>query len=332
MQNCHLYINSVCISFKQTEPRHKRRSTFRRLDNIQELPACIAKLDYNLEAVGVTRSSDELSYVPISCDFSETNSCLIHAFGTITSYLRRTHDDDIASGNSIIWQWLHGEDLLDGYSEEESDEDANDDYDCIYNSYTYSAIPHPSFSKCGNFITAISNSGQKGVQLVGFSSPSLSSDTHIVDDVCPVTLKTSGRGNISGRMKVICIDDEYAVTVTDVQYSQQFGSYEMIVWRVLYIEEQLALKYVWSKRLSSIIITPDFPFGVSLISCNFSPDGQHVSFLLSNLTFFIVDIQTKSCGHIQDLCQLIGATDVFIESSNIVHYPLFRFSSLGVCP
>lgn len=197
--------------------------------------------------------------------------------------------------------------------------------------FTYSPVPCPAFSSCGNFICSVMNGYQGNLSIVGYNYDNDDEDEYKQYDT--VALKCHG-GNLSGKTFCCLIGDRHALSVTDKKQLNRGGGggdflhCELTVWKV--VSRDLSLKRYWSRTLFRIfneLLDDDDDFLLSgalhISECFFSSDKQNIGILFSNALFLLIGIEEKAGVLFVDLKSLLKVTP-----GNSVSFPSFCFHPL----
>ena len=202
--------------------------------------------------------------------------------------------------------------------------------------FTYSALPPPTFSKCGKYFTTILNNGFNGVCILEILSDQDISNGDL-DDLIAIQCKGSKK-MVTGRCKMFAIHDKYAVTVIDIDSSH---NYVVTIWRFDYnSKNEPQLKFFWSKKMIELFPSNSEPFDL-IIGHEFTDSGKYITFLLADGFYFMLDIEARNCVYSGHLPTLLENPNASQNIMNITHHVLsnqmhfifgFRNECLSVNP
>lgn len=292
-------------------PRFKKwEKNFHRF-NLKSLPECTSVFSFKNCFNDDSGGEDQNLYSTFHCSFNITDSNILNVFGGFQYHLFPSESAEIRRlpcGYVCIWR-------LDDSEEKGFVENVH---------FTYSGVPFPTWSVCGNVVCCIGNNSHNAVALLGY----------YYDEDYEKTFETievkCQNGNLSGRMKLISVHLEYAVTSTDMTLSGNLDDLYSSIWKVQ-TDNRLTLKHAWRKRFVDMFgWNQELDIDIYVICCHFSTDGGNVAFLMSNAHFFVLDLVAQSTIFEGNFRELVG-----VQSGNVANFfyhPSFRsrFLSFGL--
>lgn len=261
------------------------------------------------------------NFTSLSCSFSPSDSTIFCSLGVFEHFVRRNDQGQyvtpprVSCGFVSIWD-------IESYQENGYNDEDLEGVACMF---TYSPVPYPAFSSCGNFICSVMNGYQGNLSLIGYYNEDEFKQFDTVDLTCR-------GGNLSGKTSCCLIGDKHALTVTDTIVTDgNFLKCELTVWKI--VSRDLSLKHYWTRTMYGIMSElldseVNFQFRELLITeCLFSPDLRYIGMLLSSTCplFILIGIEEKTANIFINLRSLIEATrDPNATFPSFCFHPIFR--------
>lgn len=199
----------------------------------------------------------------ISCSFAPDDACTIGTVGTFPYFLLNTERFTVPCGYVSVWDTQHDE--------------------CEHNGvlFTYAVQPSPTFSQCGNIYCAVMNSSHEQISFVGYDDEE--DDKYF--ESAPLTFLG---GNLCGKSLCARVNENVAVTITNMKMQNDLDVCNFSVWKV---KPDLRFRHIWTKKVDEVIGCSGMR--LYLLDAAFSPDSKCFGMLMTNDWFILVNVHTR---------------------------------------